>query len=220
MFATGAAIFSSPAIAPDGTVYIGSGLDVFSLFALKPDGTQKWVFTTGGWILSSPVIGADGTIFVNPLDDDFYAINPDGTLKWIYNTGQTDVPISSPAIGPDGTVYTCGSSQLDPREFVGGIDGLSVACGACGCRPANPSWRPQAANLEPSPRCCWRGSPCVIKSPCWSAAELVARAFRRWDRLFWILFSRWWPHWRDSLIIVQPETVLRRGRHAAWPLHR
>jgi hypothetical protein len=65
----------------------------------------------------------------------------------------------------------CGSSQLDPREFVGGIDGLSVACGACGCRPANPSWRPQAANLEPSPRCCWRGSPCVIKSPCWSAAE-------------------------------------------------
>ena len=33
--------------------------------------------------------------------------------------------------------------------------------------------------------------------------------FRLWDRLFWILFSRWWPQWRDSLIIVQPETVLR-----------
>ena len=33
--------------------------------------------------------------------------------------------------------------------------------------------------------------------------------FRSWDRLFWILFSRWWPQWRDSLIIVQPETVLR-----------
>jgi hypothetical protein len=31
--------------------------------------------------------------------------------------------------------------------------------------------------------------------------------FRRLDRLFWILFSRWWPQWRDSLIIVQPETV-------------
>jgi hypothetical protein len=30
----------------------------------------------------------------------------------------------------------------------------------------------------------------------------------------WILFSRWWPHWRDSLIIVQPETVLR------WPTIR
>ena len=43
--------------------------------------------------------------------------------------------------------------------------------------------------------------------------------FRLWDRLFWILFSRWWPPWRDSLIIVQPETVLRwrrEGWSALW----
>ena len=39
--------------------------------------------------------------------------------------------------------------------------------------------------------------------------------FRRWDRLFWILFSRWWPQWRDSLMIVQPETVLR-WRRDGW----
>src|SRR5271157_3932921 len=39
--------------------------------------------------------------------------------------------------------------------------------------------------------------------------------FRLWDRLFWILFSRWWPQWRDSLIIVQPETVLR-WRRGGW----
>ena len=36
--------------------------------------------------------------------------------------------------------------------------------------------------------------------------------FRFWDRLFWILLSRWWFQWRDSLIIVQPETVLRWRR--------
>jgi hypothetical protein len=29
------------------------------------------------------------------------------------------------------------------------------------------------------------------------------------------LFSRWWPQWRDSLIIVQPETILR-WRRAGW----
>jgi len=43
--------------------------------------------------------------------------------------------------------------------------------------------------------------------------------FRRWERLFWILFSRWWPQRRDSLIIVQPETVLRwrrEGWSALW----
>jgi hypothetical protein len=39
--------------------------------------------------------------------------------------------------------------------------------------------------------------------------------FRPWDRLFWILFSRWWPQWRDSLIIVPPETVLR-WRREGW----
>ncbi len=28
--------------------------------------------------------------------------------------------------------------------------------------------------------------------------------FRLWDRLFWILFSRWSPQWCDSLVIAQP----------------
>jgi hypothetical protein len=39
--------------------------------------------------------------------------------------------------------------------------------------------------------------------------------FRRIDRLFWILLSRWWPPWRESLLIVQPETVLR-WRRSGW----
>jgi putative transposase len=39
--------------------------------------------------------------------------------------------------------------------------------------------------------------------------------FRRFDRLRWILFSLWWPRWRESLVIVQPETVLR-WRRCGW----
>jgi hypothetical protein len=39
--------------------------------------------------------------------------------------------------------------------------------------------------------------------------------FRRFDRLLWILLSRWWPQWRESLMIVQPETVLR-WRRDGW----
>jgi hypothetical protein len=39
--------------------------------------------------------------------------------------------------------------------------------------------------------------------------------FRLWDRLFWILLTRWWPSWRDSLVIVQPATVLR-WRRSGW----
>jgi len=33
--------------------------------------------------------------------------------------------------------------------------------------------------------------------------------FRPIDRLFWIFMSRWWPAWRDELVVIQPETVLR-----------
>src|ERR1019366_440127 len=31
--------------------------------------------------------------------------------------------------------------------------------------------------------------------------------FRRFDRLFWILLSRWWPQWSGSLMIVSPRPV-------------
>ena len=39
--------------------------------------------------------------------------------------------------------------------------------------------------------------------------------FRLRDRLFWLLLVRWWPGWRDSLVIVQPATVLRWRRSAS-----
>jgi sugar lactone lactonase YvrE len=63
---------SSPALGADGTIYVGSG--VWKLSALKPDGTQKWVFPTGGLVFSSPAIGADGTIYVGSADGNLYAI--------------------------------------------------------------------------------------------------------------------------------------------------
>ncbi len=39
------------------------------------------------------------------------------------------------------------------------------------------------------------------------------------DRRFWIIMSRWFPRWRECLLIVKPETVLRwhqRGWRAYW----
>src|SRR5260370_7733821 len=47
---------------------------------------------------------------------------------------------------------------------------------------------------------------CRTRRPC----------FRRFDRLFWILLSRWWRDWHESLVIVQPETVFR-WRPDGWP---
>ena len=90
----------SPAIGVDGTIYTGSNDD--NLYAINPDGTQKWAFTTNGTVNSS-AIGLDGTIYAGSDDYHLYAINPDGTQKWAFATnGEVN---RSPAIGLDGTIY-------------------------------------------------------------------------------------------------------------------
>jgi hypothetical protein len=94
-------VWSSPVIGADGTIYVGS--DDYKLYAINPDGSQKWSFTTGFYVGSSPAIGADGTIYVGSNDNNLYAINPDGSQKWSFTTGGGI--LSSPAIGADGTIY-------------------------------------------------------------------------------------------------------------------
>lgn len=100
-FLIGNPIRSSPAIASDGTIYVGSRDN--KLYAINPDGTKKWEFWAGNDTNSSPAIGADGTIYVSAINNRLYAINPDGTKKWEFVTG--DEIYSSPAIGADGTIY-------------------------------------------------------------------------------------------------------------------
>jgi outer membrane protein assembly factor BamB len=92
---------SSPAIAPDGTIYQGTFTG--KLFAVTPQGKVEWTFQAGREIKSSPAIGDDGTIYFGSRDRKFYAITPQGGLKWTFATGAwVD---SSPAIGTDGTIY-------------------------------------------------------------------------------------------------------------------
>ena len=103
IFPTGDKIYSSPAIAQDGTIYIGS--DDGHLYALDPNGTLIWPpFSAQGGIFSSPAIGDDGTIYVGSYDDNLYAINPDnGTQKWFFPT--EDNVLSTPAFDKNGIIY-------------------------------------------------------------------------------------------------------------------
>ncbi|MDC0547403.1 PQQ-binding-like beta-propeller repeat protein [Opitutales bacterium] len=101
-YSTGGTIFSSPAIATDGTVYIGSNDN--KLHAINSDGSAKWTFTTGDWVDSTPAIGADGTVYFGSWDNQLYAVNPtDGSKLWDFNTSSSI--IASPAIGVDGRIY-------------------------------------------------------------------------------------------------------------------
>lgn len=104
-YATGAAVYSSPAIGLDGTLYIGS--HDFYLYAVHPDGTLKWKYLTGGYVDSSPAIDSGGTVYVGSCDNHVHAVRPDGTQKWKYETGGT--VYCSPVIA-SGTIYV-GSSD-------------------------------------------------------------------------------------------------------------
>jgi hypothetical protein len=71
-FPTGGAVYSSPALGPDGTVYVGSYDG--KLYAVTAEGQLKWSFPTGGRIYSSPALGPDGTVYVGLDDGKLYAV--------------------------------------------------------------------------------------------------------------------------------------------------
>ncbi len=92
---------SSPACAPDGTIYIGTFRG--GLFAFTPEGEMKWKFPAGLQINSSPAVAEDGTIYFGSRDRKFYALAPDGKPKWSFATqGWVD---ASPALAADGTIH-------------------------------------------------------------------------------------------------------------------
>lgn len=116
--ATAGTILSSPAAGPDGTIYFGVEVGSASstspsgrLFALNPDGSQKWTeFTAPDWIDSAPAVAADGAIYFGCWNGYLYALNPNGSKRWEFKAGS--FVASSPALGPDGTVYVGAGSNL------------------------------------------------------------------------------------------------------------
>jgi len=97
----------SPAIAPNGTVYV-SGYEngIAKLYAFNSDCSLKCSYSfsepSSSSYLSSPAISADGTVFIG-IGAKLYAIKPNCTLKWSASTG--DNIRSSPNIAIDGTIY-------------------------------------------------------------------------------------------------------------------
>lgn len=107
-FLTLGAVYASPALATDGTIYVGNQGFLSSLsrlYAIRPDGSLRWQFSGAtDWIDSAPAIGADGTVYVTSWDGKLYAIDPaNGAKRWEYATA--GFVASSPAIAADGTIY-------------------------------------------------------------------------------------------------------------------
>jgi len=102
--------YAAPAIAFDGTVYIGS--DDGNLHAITPgvsSASEKWAFSTNtpsvpnNAIYTAPAIDGAGNIYFGTLGGMFYAVTSTGSLLWSFQAGNSIS--SSPALGPGGTVY-------------------------------------------------------------------------------------------------------------------
>jgi outer membrane protein assembly factor BamB len=101
IFTASGNIEASPAIAGDGTLYLGSAGSWF--YAIKPDGSLKWAVESLYCSFNSAVIGEDGTVYVGTDSHYLYAFRSDGVLEWQYRTN--DDIASAPLVGSDGKIY-------------------------------------------------------------------------------------------------------------------
>jgi outer membrane protein assembly factor BamB len=102
-------IVRAPSIGTDGTIYFANdrltewsddaGLIVLAdsrMFALHPDGTERWSALLGGDVWAGPAIGFDGSIYIGD-----YVFAPDGSMLREGTGGGGLTPI----VASDGSMY-------------------------------------------------------------------------------------------------------------------
>ena len=137
---TGARIISSPALAPDGTIYIGNG-NVYSsisgvagaFYSVSPSGTTNWVFRPSTVVMASPAIGPDGAIYVPCADGKLYALAANGSTNWVFRTGGRF--LTSPAVAGDGTIYVGSVSNFFNKLYAVRPNGTTNWASSLGAVP-------------------------------------------------------------------------------------
>ena len=121
-FTTDVGIFSTPVVAADGTIYVGSADNV--LHGLDRSGTEVWRFTTGGIIDTAPALlaaepGIGDSLVLGSGDEILRRVRTDPDVPdsqrvvWELEAlppaaGSTQLVSwweGSPNVGPDGTIY-------------------------------------------------------------------------------------------------------------------
>src|SRR5690606_32182036 len=105
-------VLRGPVIGTDGTIYFGK---TGRVYAVNPDGTERWSVEVGHEVHSPPSIGGDGTVYVGA--DGVHAFNPDGSLLWAAGDG---IVRTAPIVGADGAIYV---GSEDGRVYALNPDG-------------------------------------------------------------------------------------------------
>ncbi|MCJ7813373.1 T9SS type A sorting domain-containing protein [bacterium] len=119
----------SPAVGSDGTIYIGTGrydqsLQSDGVYAVNPDGTQKWKVTFGKTIHSSIALDKYENLYFivgdcndpDSMNAALVSLDSLGQLRWTFEHIGWMAPIPNtgftPAIAADGTIYVNGRFSL------------------------------------------------------------------------------------------------------------
>jgi PQQ-like domain len=106
-YASGYGSWTSPSIAPDGSVYFASQR---GFYALNSNGSEKWYVDLPNGINADSAIATDGTIYFVEPGGNLYAMNSDGSTNWISQIDSIGGTWGSIAVAPNGTIY-CGGDK-------------------------------------------------------------------------------------------------------------
>jgi outer membrane protein assembly factor BamB len=108
--------WGSPAIGPDGAVYITT--NDWRLWAFNPDGSIKWYFDTAHETWTTPVFTNNGLIVFGSEDGYLYGINDEGSMArevWHYPEVNDGAWWGTAAVAADGTIIF-GSEVFEGSE--------------------------------------------------------------------------------------------------------
>lgn len=156
-FSDPAGLSGGPAVAADGTLFVaGSGGQVY---ALGPDGAQRWSVALDVQPVGAPALGPDGTLYIADSGGGLSALSPaDGARRWRFQSSYRNQATSGPIVGPDGTVYY---TVIDAVQAVS-PDGIGRWVGS---DPSLPYLELVAPRLGPD------GSLVFLKSSAFSTAD-------------------------------------------------
>src|SRR3954469_18948389 len=114
-------VTSSPAIAADGSIVVGSHDG--ELYLVGRDGKPVWRFATGDLVFSSPALVGGGIAYIGSDDDHLYALDLGGRRAlWRFRIGSCPQSVgvgpeasrcdvdAGPTVGPDGVIYPGGDA--------------------------------------------------------------------------------------------------------------